>query len=147
MGFENAEPVWLCYSKFDPIFGGVYVSEGNNLPLTEIKTRIISGLDIPNSVIRVIGEEKPAYQRIAIATGGGAQSGFIYQLKADAFILGEASHLAHLEAREYGTTLIEVSHHTEQKPLKLWMEDIQKKFSHTEFVFLPEENPLKMIIK
>ncbi len=145
LGFTNARPVHLYYRTLPLIFGGVYVSEGNALRLPEILKQAVSGLGVNRKIIRVVGKRRSLYRRVALATGGGAQPGFITQLRADAFIIGEASHLAHLEAIEAGCTLIEVGHHSEELPLEQWMNDFFRRsdaFNETECVFLKTRNPL-----
>lgn len=126
----------LSYKGYQ-IYGGVNLVQNYPITLDQLKKKI-GKLGIHD--IRIAGNLKSNFSRIAITSGQGFFGEFMDQLKPDLYIAGEFEQEATKYAEDLGIMLIELGHHQSES---ITLEKMKSRFSKlldlpVQFIEIPD---------
>ena len=113
----------LTYGRHN-IFGGVNLAKDFQLTYDELieRTMVFNG-----NYLRIAGEKREVFSRIAITSGAGFKMEFFDQLKPEVYIGGEFEQEAVKYAEDLGIMLVELGHHaSETRALDIIASKIKK---------------------
>lgn len=116
----------LSYQGYT-IVGGVRIVENYPLTFDQLLERLAV---LGTRHVRIAGERKKIFSKIALTSGKGFMSEFFDQLKPEVYIAGEFEQEATKYAEDLGILLVELSHHgSEVAPLKKISKKLSKVFA------------------
>jgi len=104
----TGQPLTFLYAGEHNLTGGVYEVQGS-YTLSEILDKC-KALQSPEIRVYNQKEAQYKYKKILVSSGSGFKNEFFEQFAPDMIISGEAKHGIVYAAKEYDTTLVEVTH-------------------------------------
>jgi len=130
----NAQPLNFLYDEKYTLAGGIYKVNKNHTLVEVLKK--CKALKSPE--IRVYNKKslRYRYKNILISSGSGFKKELFEQFKPDMIISGEIKHGIVYLGKEYGTTLIEITHWaSEDRPLRKISETLTQ-ILHTDVSYI-----------